>query len=116
MLFTSTTCHKPTEPGNGSDTTSHAFVWTADTIGIYFSSLRDVWGTDINNVYAVGLVILSDSPYTYTAIMHWDGTKWSSSNYLEGSLYGIYGFNANDIWVVGEVPVAGAPEAHHAAL
>jgi len=108
IILSSSACHKSKEP-SGSDTTSHSFVWTADTIGTYFSSLRDVWGTDVNNVYAVGYIVLSDSPYTYTAIMHWDGTQWTSSNYQDGTLDGIYGFSANDIWVVGEVPLAGSP-------
>ncbi len=92
----------PDGPPLGPDTTSHAFTWTADTIGIYPSYLHGVWGTDINNVYAVGFMVLSNPPsYSYTAIMHWDGVKWSSSNYLEGYLEGIYGFGANDIWSVG---------------
>lgn len=86
---------------NKADTTSHVFSWTADTIGIYPSYLHGIWGTDVNNLYAVGFIELSDSPYTYTAIMHWDGVSWSSANYLEGFLEGIYGFNANDIWAVG---------------
>jgi len=105
LSLTSTTCHSPSGPGNGADTTSHAFSWTADTIGIYSSDLYGVWGSDINNVYAVGIVILSYSPYTYTAMMHWDGKQWLSSNYLDGELHGIFGFSPNDFWVVGQVPV-----------
>ncbi len=104
FVFSGTNCHKPPPvvPPDGVDTTSHAFIWTADTIGIYPSYLHGVWGTDINNVYAVGFIVLSNPPsYKYTAIMHWDGVKWSSENYLEGFLEGIYGFGSNDIWAVG---------------
>jgi len=101
--FCMLTCKKdsPTAPPNGVDTTSHYFSWHADTIGIYPSYLHGVWGTDANNVYAVGFVELSYSPYTYTGIMHWNGLEWASANYLEGFLQGIYGFSGNDIWVVG---------------
>lgn len=91
----------PPDNKGGGDTTSHNFVWQADTIGIYPSYLHGVWGTDINNVYAVGLVFFSYSPYTFTAIMHWDGLKWTSLDYHEGDLSSIYGFGENDIFAVG---------------
>ena len=84
-----------------SATTSHNLTWHTDTLGIYPSDLRDVWGTDENNVYAVGFIEYSYSPYKYTAIIHWDGEKWSSMDYLEGYLNSIYGFSKNDIWAVG---------------
>ncbi|HUI28939.1 MAG TPA: hypothetical protein VLX91_01890 [Candidatus Acidoferrales bacterium] len=107
LLIFSFSCNLLTGPhhGGGSDSTSHTFIWAIDSIGTQPSVLYNVWGTDINNVYAVGIVILSYSPYAYTAIMRWDGTKWSSSNYLDGVLFGIYGFGTDDFWVVGEVPV-----------
>ena len=103
IVLTTLTCKKesPTAPPSGPDTTSHYFNWQADTIGIYPSYLHGVWGTDVNNVYAVGFVDLSYSPYTYTGIMHWNGSQWTSANYLEGFLQGIYGFSSTDIWVVG---------------
>jgi hypothetical protein len=91
-----------TPPDNsGVDTTSHNFVWQADTLGVYPSYLQSVWGTDANNVYAVGLIIYSYSPYKFTAIVHWDGAKWTSMDYEEGWLNSIYGFGKNDIWAVG---------------
>ena len=95
IVFLIDGCKKnPVAPpnNNGTDTTSHNFIWTADTLGVYPSYLHGVWGTDLNNVYAVGLIIYSYSPYTFTGIIHWDGTKWTSMDYHEGWLNSIYGF------------------------
>ncbi len=105
FLFLNVECKKETtiEPSfKQLDTTSHNFAWTADTIGIYPSYLHGIWGSDVNNVYAVGLIVLSNPPaYAYTGIMHWDGTLWTSQDYQEGDLRGIFGFGPNDIWAVG---------------
>jgi hypothetical protein len=104
VIFCLIGCKKnPVSPpvNNLPDTTSHNFSWQIDTIGIYPSQIDGVWGTDINNVYAVGLIFYSYSPYTFTGIIHWDGTKGTSMDYHEGCLQGIYGFGANDIWAVG---------------
>jgi hypothetical protein len=101
-FFLNSGCKKnPVIPPDTPDTTSHNFSWQIDTIGVYPSVLEGVWGTDINNVYAVGLIYYSFSPIKYTAIIHWDGVKWSSLDYLEGYLNSIYGFGKNDIWAVG---------------
>jgi hypothetical protein len=86
---------------NLSDTTSHNFFWQSDTIGIYPSNIDGVWGADVNNVYGVGLIFYSYSPYLFTGIIHWDGAKWNSMDYHEGWLHAIYGFGSNDIWAVG---------------
>ena len=104
LLLTDIGCKKnPISPSNnnGADTTSHSVLWQADTMGVYPSYLHGVWGTDVNNVYAVGLIIYSYNPYSFTAIIHWDGTKWTSMDYHEGWLNSIYGFGKNDIWSVG---------------
>jgi hypothetical protein len=88
---------------NQPDTTSHNFIWTADTIWaedalqIY---LYDIWGTDENNVYAVG-----HSDWNKYRIWHYDGQIWNNINvqpidhvptYSE-----IFGFDKNDFWIVG---------------
>jgi len=106
ILSINTGCKKnPVTPADntpaGNDTTSHNFVWQADSIGIYPSYLQSVWGTDPDNVYAAGFIVYSYSPYSYTALVHWDGVKWTSLNYENGFLMSIYGFGANDIWAVG---------------
>jgi hypothetical protein len=84
-----------------ADTTSHNFTWQVDTIGVWQCFLENIWGTDINNVYAVGFVNFSLNPYIATNIIHWDGVSWKRIDYLEGTLCGIYGFGENDIWAVG---------------
>jgi hypothetical protein len=102
IFFLNSGCKKnPVIPPDVPDTTSHNFSWKIDTIGIYPSVLEGVWGTDVNNVYAVGLIYYSYSPLQFTAIIHWDGVKWSSLNYHEGYLNSIYGFGKDDIWAVG---------------
>lgn len=87
---------------NLPDTTTHFFKWNIDTIGIYPSKVNGIWGIDQDNVFAVGFIIYSMQPYVFSGIIHWDGKNWSSVNYKEGELYGIYGFGPSDIWAVGE--------------
>ncbi|MDP2363890.1 MAG: hypothetical protein Q8M94_08990, partial [Ignavibacteria bacterium] len=41
--------------------TSHNYTWQEFTIGDWQSGLYDVWGTDENNVWAVGTVIINDT-------------------------------------------------------
>lgn len=94
-----------TDPGKDNnivtDTTSHIFNWQIDTVGIAPSILSDIWGANENNIYAVGFVYFSFSPYKASNIVHWDGSKWSAINYLEGDLNTIYGFDEKDIWTAG---------------
>jgi hypothetical protein len=90
-----------TEVNLGADTTSHNFNWQIDTVGVYQCNLQGIWGTDINNVYAVGFVYFSLNPYVASNIIHWDGSSWKRIDYLEGTLCDIYGFGEKDIWAVG---------------
>lgn len=74
-----------------------------------FVDIRAIWGTAYNNKYAVGS---HGIPYTYM-FFHFDGNGWmditegikkSIFDYGGGgefALDGIYGFAANDFWVVG---------------
>jgi len=103
-LITGINCKKNpvTPPDNLPDTTSHEISWEIDTIGGWQSRFNDIWGTDENNVYAVGTVFLSLDPYKVTNIMHWDGNKWEAIDYLEGDISGIYGFDKNNIWICGD--------------
>jgi len=79
------------------DTTSHNYNWEITTIGEFQSVLRDVWGTDENNVYAVGGLRINGQA---VGILKWDGTSWTPQN-NQGGFDAIYGFSENDIWVVG---------------
>jgi hypothetical protein len=77
--------------------TSHEYTWEEFIIGEFQSSLYDVWGTDENNVWAVGTCILNDTAY---GVLRWDGTSWKPEKKI-GGLQVIYGFSEYDIWAVG---------------
>lgn len=90
------------------DTTSHNYTWEIQTIGVFQSSLSDVWGSSSTDVYAVGRIARTDS-VDYNAI-HFDGQTWTPFYILFASnpsaigppqLFGIYGFSKDDIWAVG---------------
>ncbi|MCF8242806.1 MAG: hypothetical protein K9J16_15615 [Melioribacteraceae bacterium] len=78
--------------------TSHNYTWEEITIGDagYSNTLYDVWGTDENNVWAVGGFNISGTNY---GALHYNGTEWMPDSTVGG--YAIYGFSADDIWVVG---------------
>ncbi|MDP2362827.1 MAG: hypothetical protein Q8M94_03555, partial [Ignavibacteria bacterium] len=81
--------------------TSHDIEWTIDTLGVPGNSgLRDIWGTDENNVFAVGGVTLPDGG---SSVIKWDGEKWNSlpDPSPDWGPNGIFGFSENDFWVVG---------------
>jgi hypothetical protein len=75
--------------------TSHDFTWTEYTLGS--GELYDVWGTDENNVYAVGAVKFGDSTF---GVIKWDGNEWKPELYIGGK-QAIYGFAEDDIWIAG---------------
>jgi len=75
--------------------TSHNYVWEEYTIG-ESGTLYDVWGTDENNVYAVGGFRIDGEFY---GIAHWDGTDWTPMSGAGGKA--IFGFGENDIWAAG---------------
>lgn len=80
--------------------TGHEFEWIVDTLGENGNpGISDFWGLDENNVWGVGGVLLPDGG---SNVIKWDGSTWSSVPYAKQIiLYGIYGFSANQIWVVG---------------
>jgi len=79
--------------------TSHDYTWQEYTIGDdgYSNALYDVWGTDENNVYAVGGIRIKDTTY---GVIHWDGIKWKPV-LKRGGFNAIFGFLENDIWAIG---------------
>jgi len=90
----------PKDTGNAITTrtlavTSHDFTWTEYTLGS--GELRDVWGTDENNVYAVGSVKFGDSTF---GVIKWDGNEWKPELFIGGKQT-IYGFSEKDIWIGG---------------
>jgi hypothetical protein len=96
------------------DTTSHNFTWQIDTLGDGNGSmLRDVAIIDENNVWAVGEISVKDTngnfinpPFNYAI---WNGSYWKlqtsfEQGYLYGTLYAVFAFTPNDIWVGSTIP------------
>ena len=86
---------------------SHDFEWSIDTLAPQDAdqiSMFDIWGTDENNVWAVG-----HSNRRKYQIWHWDGQDWSNVEpNISGdrpSYYEIFGFAENDFWIVGGVNI-----------
>lgn len=77
--------------------TNFNYTWQEFALGDPGSVLYDVWGTDVNNVYCCGVIILGDTVY---GVMHWDGIEWKPVK-GNGGLFAILGFTNNDIWTVG---------------
>ncbi|MBI2429585.1 MAG: hypothetical protein HYV29_12480 [Ignavibacteriales bacterium] len=85
------------------------YTWTLDTLaypGSFQTSMTDIWGCSPNDVYVVG-----HNDQNRGLMWHFDGSSWTDvelSTTQGGPIAGpidlsaIYGFNKNDIWVVGE--------------
>ncbi len=87
----------------GEAYTSHDFTWEIDTLynpEALQVNMRDIWGTDENNVWVVG----HSDVHKYQA-WHWDGSRWENVPLIfpghPHSLDAIYGFSESDIWIVG---------------
>ncbi len=116
-LLTSSSCRHSTEliPPPPPDTTSHNFVWRADSLGDGNSMFYDVAIVDDSLAYAVGLCYLKDSTgnldYTVPySLARWDGSKWElkALTYTDGgtstpvtAIRGILVRSQNDIWLSG---------------
>ncbi|MCZ7609356.1 MAG: hypothetical protein M5U17_04260 [Ignavibacterium sp.] len=79
--------------------TSLNYTWQEFSLGSGDNPnvLYGVWGTDENNVYAVGGVTINDTVY---GILHWNGNQWNPVK-KNGGFQAIIGFSATDIWAVG---------------
>jgi hypothetical protein len=85
------------------------YVWSIDTLaypGAFQILMKDIWGSNAKDVYVVG-----GSDRNRAQMYHFDGSTWlpvrlavSDGGNIHGpfSFGGIYGFNSNDIFVVGE--------------
>lgn len=112
-------CDCGTEPGppengrdttsHGSDTTSHHFIWTTDTIGDFGSVLYDVAIINDTLAYAVGEIYLEDStgqidPQPY-GLAIWNGSArqperlFYGGNKLIVAIRGLVALGSNDVWL-----------------
>jgi hypothetical protein len=85
-----------------------------------WSYLKGVWGSGANDVYVAGFgydANWSSQPLIY----HFDGSSWSEitpaapSGWTSGSLYGMWGSGANDVFAVGfgGSPSGNSPLVYH---
>ncbi|MBC8215014.1 MAG: T9SS type A sorting domain-containing protein [Candidatus Marinimicrobia bacterium] len=89
------------------DDTSHPLdvSWEIDTLGIYFSNLRDVAIVNENDIWAVGEIRtnVENPSLDMKNLVHWNGVEWEMTNVLLGGLaYAIEYFQDNDIWIILE--------------
>ena len=116
LLFSS--CRRSTEPVQTKYTTRN-FKWRADTLwtdNARWIELFDIWGSDENDVWAVG-----SSNDRSAAIWHWDGTKWQNidpgfSGWVRAEYFDIFGIGKDDFWIVGDIDRAFYPHDTHGAL
>ncbi len=89
------------------DTTSSAWQWALDTLGVMNSYLLDCAIIAPDNIWVVGELYRNDSLFSLSV---WNGTTWtlrrvpvplcpSGIGYFP--LRAIYAFDANDIWMTG---------------
>ena len=84
------------------------YVWTIDTLSYPGSAqtlMRDIWASSASDVYVVGY------DQVYGQMYHYNGSTWTSvklaisqGGQIEPGfeLNHIFGFNSNDIWVIGD--------------
>ena len=100
-------CQLPT------DTTSHEFTWTVDTLGGQGSYLKDVAIISENETWVVGNLHLYRYPnpnqYDYYNCAKWNGSEWTYSllplvsvvgnDTAHADIYAIFSTNKDNIWV-----------------
>jgi hypothetical protein len=67
--------------------------WVAQTSGST-NNLIDVWGSDVNNIWAVA----DNSPM----VLKWNGTSWATVTGGGTQLQGVWGASATNVWAVGQ--------------
>lgn len=75
-------------PGLGKVCSADGWCWENPLP--HGNGLTAVWGTDANNVWAVG-----------SGVMKWDGTDWSGQSIGASTFNAVWGTDANNIWAVG---------------
>ena len=71
--------------------------------GVSTVTLRDIWGTSDNDIFAVGDGLAAPNGST---ILHYDGTTWSIMSHPRDDkivrLHGVWGSASNNFFAVGE--------------
>jgi hypothetical protein len=101
------------------DTTSSAWQWALDTLGVMNSYLVDCAIIAPDNIWVVGEIYARDSLGNVEDVPHnaarWNGQRWELKRItvvFRGSnvtvpLEGIFAHSATDIWVAGSIPIHG---------
>ena len=107
FLFSALSCRKnPVVPPSPKD--SRTYTWTVDTLvyqGNFQTNMRSIWGSSSSDVYVVG-----HSEMVRGDMYHFDGKEWQPIDLYFPDKLGnatidlsaVYGFAANDVWIVGE--------------
>jgi len=111
VLCTSYSCHdEGAEPVPNSLIGKRYFTWQIDTLlypGSFQILMFGLWGSSTHDVYAVG----HNNTLGPGSAFHYNGSKWQEIklSWTEGGpiqngfdLFGLYGFNSNDIYAVGD--------------
>jgi len=94
------------------DTTSHGFVWTLDTIGLYGSDLFDAAIISEDDIWVVGEIYIADPDSVngtgeaqYNAAQ-WNGVDWVYHViYNLAPLHDVIAFGPDDVWFVNGIDV-----------
>ena len=109
-LITSCDTTEPPPPPPPPPKDPRTYTWTYDTLaypGSFQTLMWDIWASSPTDIYVVGHNDLLGQGTMY----HFDGTGWASTRFhvAEGgpivgglSLSRVFGFDANNIYVVGE--------------
>jgi len=87
-----------------TDTTTHNFIWTVDTLGLNGKYLNDVAIIAEDDIWVVGALIIEDSTLQYPTqtnynAAHWNGELWELILIDRNVTFEtVYAFGNNDIW------------------
>lgn len=96
LIYLSSCDEGPTEPE--IEPGRRDYVWEVDTLKMpFFSSLHRIWGSNENDVWAVG-----PGGDLSNTIYHYDGEEWTTDGISRGiSPISIWGFASNNVWIGG---------------
>ncbi len=101
FLITQNSCKNgPIDPYVNLEPGRRDYSWTADTLFIPFTYMNRIWGSNPNDIWAIGL---GDADKT---IYHYDGNKWTTDGVSRDiDPTALWGFATDDIWIGGFGPL-----------